>query len=140
MMETLFRGKSIDEQNWVEGFYFYQNYYWRGEHIREHYILPVGCGDACRVNPYTVGQYTGITINDERIFEDDIITMYSSDDIRFIICLGEYDKTVGFAHFSGVGFYCERVGDEDFIQPFGKTYFSDITKVGNIHDNPELLD
>lgn len=140
MMETLFRGKKVDGTGWVEGFYFYQDYYWRGEHIREHYILPVGCGDACRVDPYTVGQYTGITINDERIYEDDVITLYSSYDYRFVVRLGEYSKSVGFTHFSGVGFYCERVGDEDFIQHFGMTPFSDMVKVGNIHDNPELLD
>ena len=135
MMETLFRGKRMDNDEWIEGCYFYRD----DEGARWHYILPSDSNDAHLVDPNTVGQYTGIIVNDERIFEDDIIKLYSSYDFRFIVQFGEYDKRVGFTSFNGIGFYCERIGNDDFVVPLGTLWTSSMEKIGNIHDNSELL-
>lgn len=139
MMETLFRGKRTDNNEWVEGCYFYRDYLWHDEEVRRHYILPLNYGDAYVVDPDTVGQYTGIMIDGERIYEDDIIKLYSSFDFRFLVQFGEYNKNIGFSNFNGIGFYCERIGSEDFVVPLGTLWTSSMEKIGNIHDNPELL-
>lgn len=148
MMETLFRGKRMDNNEWVEGWLVAipTDKDWADSQC--YIVTEIDFRDtiydihryAYEVFPDTVGQYAGIMIDDERIFEDDIIRLYSSDDFRFVVQLGLYDKTVGFAGFHGVGFYCECVGNEDFILPLGTLWTSDMEKMGNIHDNPELLE
>ena len=68
MRETLFRGKRIDNGEWIEGFY------WEGtsEPPKRYYIYDPDCDRAFRVDPKTVGQFTGLKDNiGERIFEGD---------------------------------------------------------------------
>ena len=124
--EILFRGKRIDNGEWVEGNYCAAEYI-TSDGI-EHLIIEVprnGC--SAKINPETVGQYTGLTDkNDKKIFEGDIMafTAYEFD----------YVGTVEFADGS-FSIMCEHTSP--FLDQAVSKHGAYI--IGNIHDNPELL-
>ena len=140
MREVLFRGKEVADGKWIEGFYSaeeYNPYSGEVEHIPR--IQIIGKCVSLGVIPETVGQYTGLTDkNGVRIFEGDIL----KSTIKFIDCNDEgysilhHDiedigivewRKDGFmiAHKSGTWARC-FYGCENYV-------------IGNIHDNPELL-
>ena len=132
MREILFRGKRIDNGEWVEGYYMY-----RGEECIKistdvHYIVTHDLYGFSwhEVIPETVGQFTGLPDkNGNRIFEGDIVKTdkFSEPNKQYII---KYD--LQFGAFIGQDRYnCYFVtfdGDSDEFEV-----------IGNIHDNPELL-
>jgi len=124
MREILFRGKRIDNGQWVEG-YFY-------EECGNTYIIENRQGKEsmlCRntphtVDPATVGEYTGLKDkNGKRVFKRDYLRIgchvfevsWSKAEARYIL-----------------------------INPQGnRTWFPTALQgeiIGNIHDNPELLE
>ena len=131
MREILFRGKRTDNGEWIEGAYSPFNLNFFGEREEKPHIIIISDdknidGLWCEVIPETVGQYTGLTDNyNERIFEGDIVETY--DGIYAIIW--DNRKAVFYLRNPiakiSTGFY---------------QYFStDLEVIGNIHDNPELL-
>lgn len=128
--EILFRGKRTDNGKWVEGHLIVfpkskitKIMVWNAADLDF---------DAIEVRPETVGQFTGLNDrNGKRIFEGDIIrddwgkifkVIFSTTSCGFMVeCTvapNEYEK----------GKY--RLGD---------AWCNTIAVVGNIHDNPELL-
>ena len=135
MREILFRGKRTDTGEWVE-------------------FTPLG---ALFANPLnieveikTVGQYTGLTdANGKKIFEGDILS----------VTVRETVKECGISKFTGRTIktvwsveYAERNSQGNRFYVFGKDrrFSLGLTKsviynakpeiIGNIHDNPELLE
>lgn len=159
MREILFRGKRKDNGEWVEGYLVKKADPLLG--VWSCFILVQEFDTSCidgrqtilksemtwyKVNPETVGQYTGLTDkNGVKIFEGDVVKV--QNDYAFVICYGEYFPK----------FYCEAIKDSFGMVPdcmhiglFGGsiktgeeviltncTHLYEI--IGNIHDNPELL-
>lgn len=114
MRNIIFRGKRLDNGEWVYGSLVTFN----GFHVIVDHYTPNG--DEVRVIANTVGQYTGLQDkNGKKIFEGDIL---SDGAFTYEVC------------YKGTGFV--TILD-------GHVYTMDTrpTKIviGNIHDNPDLL-
>ena len=135
MREILFRGKRLDNGEWVEGFYNYHDYIFNDEPVRRHYILPLNAHDAVVVFPETVGQYTGLKDkNGKKIFEGDIVEAV----------LPRSKAQNGFVWpLMPVVFRDGIFGlltDRDHVVTF-RSFSPAVTLEvkGNIHDHPEML-
>ena len=136
MREILFRGKRTDDHQWIFGSYVYQY----GTH---NIYLPDGVdwefgSDNYTIIPETVGQYIGLTDkNGTKIFEGDIVDVDGKNGLvkygNFIPKL--YAQSV--FHSSPIkGFYVETIDGEQLVIPSKVR----TNVIGNIHDNPELLE
>lgn len=127
MREILFRGKRIDNGEWIYG--DYTKYAFTEKPCicdKEHWA---------EIDPSTIGQYTGLTDKGKKIFEGDIVKR------EFTLWHGETKKTretqIGVVVYSNrdCGFQVEKKCN--LRKPWdGDT----IEVIGNIHDNPELLE
>lgn len=119
MKEYLFRGKSIDNGEWVYGNLIYvdglDKYF-----IREKYEYEYDWDSLCEVIPETVGQYIGRDDTDRcKVFEGDIL----ENQIKHINQrLGQLLVITDIRD-------CKNAG----------MYINNYKVIGNIHDNPELL-
>lgn len=133
--EIIFRGKRKDNGNWVYGFLAD---YIAGikASINPEYMGVVDETNFYCVDPYTVGQYTGLTDkNGKRIFEGDIIRTK------------KYGKSIGRSNVNGFDifsviyspavFRIERESPPRVFNFVGNG--ADYEIIGNINDNPELL-
>lgn len=123
MREIKFRGKRLDNGEWVYGYYSPVKLPIFG--TMGHFINEDGY-QAIEINPDTVGQYTGLKDrNGKEIYEGDIVSIIT-DCAAFLYKI-VFDK----------GCFCmaDKEGDIwDVITEEG------IEVIGNIHDNPELLE
>lgn len=127
MREILFRGKRIDNGEWIEGSLWI---------FDKFYILTTANCVGFEVDPETVGLYTGMICNGKKIFEGDICRLCLNPEI----CVGvvEYDERISS--------FIVKVGETEmltFIDYFvARNSVGDkvwIEVIGNIHDNPELI-
>lgn len=121
MREILFRGKRVDNGEWVQGSLFAEGT--RFEIVRST-CNNVGI-EGIDVIPETIGQYTGLTDkNGQKIFEGDICQhrSYYSDNI--VISVVTYTD----------GQFLVMVDENS-----GFNLSDKLEIIGNIHDNPELL-
>ena len=124
MREILFRGKRLDNGEWVEGYFVNL---WLMHYQKHQPIITDNNAVSYDVDPSTVGQYTGLTDkNGKKIFEGDIMafTAYGFD----------YVGTVEFAYGSA-SVMCEHTSP--FLDQAVSKHGAYI--IGNMHDNPELL-
>lgn len=154
MRDILFRGKRVDNGEWVYGDLLTKGIDFDYA-IRVHGANELGSSDIAVIDPATVGQYTGVKdMSGEMIFEGDIVRkmndyyMHMSFVKQGIETLEQADKALKKAIVSVVEFCIEDVASCGCCYPsFNGTGFKAedvdlrLSKViGNIHDNPELLE
>lgn len=134
MREILFRGKRVDNDAWVEGLLIIM--WWQ-----YHIMQPNDENTAYPIILKTIGQYTGFKDKDgAKIFEGDILAfddMDGSKGIHEVFWDGNNGKFAIAA--SGNRNYVDDF--ELFDELFERNeYFKWFTVIGNIYDNPELLE
>lgn len=150
MREILFRGKRIDNGEWVEG-HLYTQVYCPGTIEEEWYwiIKPIGSETWVnyRVDHSAVGQYTGLKDkHGKRIFEGDIIrTHYANtrknDFVEQVVFHNGRFCSLGKIPGPGNGKIWAALPDGVPHLVQDKTpYMIWCEVIGNIHDNPELLE
>lgn len=129
MREILFRGKPMDENEWIYGGALHQTDSY-GDKVDSWFIIDgtetndYDIGEPIRVIPETIGQYTGLTDkNGVKIFEGDIMRLCSATHPCIV-------------YWDGRGWAWRMNGKRREI---------DLTRermevIGNIHDNPELVE
>ena len=124
--EILFRGKRVDNGEWVYGFYVVLKLVHYDK--KEHLITDKDTGRSYEIDPATIGQYTGLKDkkNGKRIFEGDILEVNygkiyvgAKGRVRFDAGVYMLEGISGVLSLCAYAPYCEVIG--------------------NIHDNPELL-
>lgn len=147
MREILFRGRRLDNAEWVDG-YLYEHEPELVGIVSENdvpepskwFIARTGFADwnmprpveFVEVDPATVGQYTGLADkNEKKIFEGDIIEWFAQGesehpDFGYI----EYDEQ------SFAWRVCWQKYDPDWLEGMQSQH---ITVIGNIFDNKDLL-
>lgn len=127
MREILFRGKRLENGKWVYG-----NLVDYSPHYKWTYINYFDKHDdgfltrfEAEVDPSTVGQYTGKNVKNGKVFDGDI---GKSIDGIFLVCWDEEKSAfvIRFMEYPYETLYLEEMRNDTEI-------------VGNIHDNPELL-
>ena len=164
MREILFRGKRIDNDEWVYGSFCMDAVEQKNgrcgvDGFIRRYDFDKGKMQMHEVDRETVGQFTGLNDKDgKRIFEGDIIryNTFNDFDCHSVVKFGEYEQDGSAGEYNPrdcIGWYvevdnftCPDWAEDDPI------YFNDYLKqqnlievsdeceiIGNIWDNPELL-
>ena len=143
MREILFRGKRCDNDEWVQGYYIRADHHWHNHGIHKDWITlgaSANGGWFALHNKYavkseTVGQFTGLTDkNGKKVFENDIIVIcYETD--------GEEFSETKKVHYNEKECCWYPMRWEECCEHCDHyTEVKSIEVVGNIHDNPELLE
>ena len=123
----LFRGKRSDNGEWVEGAFCPRNT--RGTYPCIIKLTGLFMGYWFEVDPDTVGECAGLKDkNGKLIFEGDILEGYDFD----------ADSGYGVVELYDGAF---EVANDDWVGTFHENYRSFLFEIiGNVHDNPELLE
>lgn len=135
--EIKFRGKRIDNGEWVYGYYCFIGY----SDSQKHYIIPTFASAfyGIEVDPETVGQYTELcddTEEENELFESDVTEIvYDGDkyicEIKF--CAGGFM----FVNDSLPDSYIFLHEFTEYDRNYG--WVVDSRKLGNRYDHPHLL-
>lgn len=142
MRDILFRGKRIDNGEWIEGYYTLERPSTFGGSVIEN-----SKGDF-RVDPDTIGQFTGLVDkNGVKMFEGDIMRSdeypYSFDDEKdnYYAEVCYFDNCPQFGTVTHKNPLSKVRGISDGVgEGFEDNEQGEIFEViGNIHDNPNLI-
>ena len=128
MREIKFRGKRVDNGEWVYGDLLHHD-----NRVGMHNQLNDGTMSVCDVNTDTVGQFTGLLDkNGKEIYEGDIVEAWSAG----VKAIGKVTQRIDglwliYPAWQNKRFY--------YFQPNGNGEDS-VEIIGNIYDNPELLE
>ena len=126
MREILFRGKNPVSSEWAYGSLVLEK-----NAFDERLILAIisdADGNETLVNPETVGQYTGLKdLHGTRIFEGDVVKSIAA------WCVVEFENG---------GYGLRPFGKGKLIPIMGHGNFNEneVEVIGNVFDNPELLE
>ena len=149
MREIKFRGKRIDNGEWVYGYYVHQAFTIISGEIKWLHTIYVpneaGFTDHFIVDPETVGQFVLKDKSGKEIYEGDVVQIASHKmqiqkiKLRGVVIFSWASFGVEIKHVDiWKGFY-------DHIEPPDNLWFlnladnKDIEVIGNIYENPELL-
>ena len=142
MRDILFRGKRKDNREWVYG-YVYRIW----ERVYILWGMTNDVPNMIEVDPETVGQYTGLTDkNGKKIFEGDVVKAVIVRDLGGGTEKREETGIIGYDKIGMIGLIEKYAG----TIPVWSDLFQELTLsgcindfwfevIGNIHDNPELL-
>jgi len=156
MRDYKYRGKRIDNGEWVYGDLIWADYIpkraWVSSIHDATRLRSIDTGTkeatfrAYEVIPETVGQFTGLTDkNGKEIYEGDIVKEYSKGNLLSMVgsvrskigkvCFGEYSMPADdpYCYGEGYGFYLEGEVLTPNI-PSYKEYKVEIEVIGNIHE------
>ena len=149
MREILFRGKSVNNGEWVYGSLVITTLEPVDDAPIKHYHIEdmtIGCfpnefqsGLSETIDPNTVGQFTGLyNAANQKIWEGDIVRFGNAN---FVV--QREDETPG-GYWASTAYIMKEIGVCDYMS-FVDTiddYYNEICVeiIGNIHDNPELLE
>lgn len=152
MREILFRGKRIDNGEWVKGFPYITH---GGEHQIRYYDSESNIENCSHtVIPDTLGRFTGLTDkHGAKIFEGDILQCNNNPQDLIKVVFGKFD-VIGVETETAVdnviGWHYEVIPTDELskVEPFclpmpiTEFYINRCTMVviGNIYDNPELME
>ena len=138
MSRYLFRGKRVDNGEWVAGIYLFDDFGNAAIGVNGKWDIVKGFCYECRnhleeiyqVDPDTISQCTGIKDkNGKLIFEGDALNLNCQT-------IGnEFDGIVGRVIFTECGYF---IDDGKRICPLWQEC-EDLELIGNIRDNPELI-
>ena len=137
MRKILFRAKRLDNGEWVEGYVMIHDHD-KATIFRQH--QGDGSLEGFEVNPETVCQSTGLTDkNGNKIWETDVCQYIESDEYeneKFVVKYGRHAEMHGI----NLGFYTEWLNGWYRSDICFWTENRDIEVIGNIFDNPELVE
>ena len=139
MREIIFRGKRLDNGEWVEGYFVNL---WMINYQKHQPIITDNNAVSYDVDPSTIGQYTGLKDkHGKRIFEGDILHI-----ARIADSLGGYyrpplDYPVNVVvKWDLCAWMWETLCDDKRYITFPDAWrLYECEIIGNVHDNPELL-
>lgn len=127
MREITFKGKRIDNGEWVIGYLIGNDVIVGGivEFTDEYFNTEFWC----KVDPETVGQCTGLKDkNGKEIYEGDILEEIGTDVYRYVVHWNVTNASYDFV---------DIITDETFHGD--DIHFEKSEVIGNIYDNPELV-
>ena len=134
MREIKFRGKSVKNCEWLYGYLFPRSLLEDADYLEPLWIASGFENECMAVDTESIGQYTGLhDKNGKEIYEGDIV--------KFEDVSGYKDGCASVIwHEDSCGYYLENDDDNiyDTLYDFTPSYQMEI--IGNIHENPELLE
>ena len=131
MREILFRGKRVDNGDWVEGSYI--------NSVVKNGVFGYIAGNNV-INPKkiykkTLGQYTGLTDkNGTKIFDGDIVKYHKET-------YTSMKDTIGIVEYYNGSYGISYENNQHFLEFSSMSmYVRWYEVIGNIYDNPELLE
>lgn len=147
----IFKGKRKDNGEWIIGYYVCAELLDKSGY--EHLIIEQSAdGSSHKVIPETVGQCTGLKDKDGKwIYEGDIIRTQPFSDKPYS-SKAKYKQHIGVVEYR-ISHFKNSFYEQDYnakwradIKDYGKFAYCDWNEffkcevIGNIHDNPELLE